>query len=253
MYRTKLYVLVTVAGLTLAGLLSVGAGFLRTGGDVAERAVAVTAALELAATEWIAAAQGTLELVAVETAQGTLELVAAEKTAPPEEVDVETAPPIAPREEVDVEPVAAPDKSSAAPDDTTLYLTVPKMGLRDSPVPNTNDPAALEHGAIKLPQAGFPWQKGANTYIAGHLLGYQGTGSYMLFAELPNMAVGDKIVLEDADGVAYNYRVSELMIVTPYGGAKVMKPVAGRDMVTLQTCLNPPTYDKRLVVRADKV
>lgn len=246
MYRTKFCVLVTVAVLTSVGILSVGEGSLRTSGDVAERAVALTTALELAATEWIAAAQGTLELVAVE--MGSPEEVDVE-TAPSEEVDVETAP----REEVDVEPVAAPDKSSAAPDDTTLYLTVPKMGLRDSPVPNTNDPAALEHGAIKLPQAGFPWQKGANTYIAGHLLGYQGTGSYMLFAELPNMAVGDKIVLEDADGVAYHYRVSELMIVTPYDGAKVMKPVAGRDMVTLQTCLNPPTYDKRLVVRADKV
>ncbi len=150
------------------------------------------------------------------------------------------------RQEAAAKPVA-PEPAS-----TDLYLTVPKMGLYDNYVANTSDPVAMDNGAIKLPETGFPWQDNANTYIAGHVLGYAGTGSYMQFANLPNMAMGDEIILTDANGTVYTYAVSEILTVAPYD-SWVTEPIAGRDMVTLQTCINPPAYDLRLIVRADRV
>jgi sortase A len=147
---------------------------------------------------------------------------------------------------------AAADQAIPEPATTDLYLTVPKMGLYDNYVSNTSDPVAMDNGAIKLPETGFPWQDNANTYIAGHVLGYAGTGSYMQFANLPNMAIGDEIILTDANGTVYTYAVSEILTVAPYD-SWVTEPIAGRDMVTLQTCINPPAYDLRLIVRADRV
>lgn len=156
------------------------------------------------------------------------------------------------KEEAAEQQAAAEAPAIPEPASTDLYLTVPKMGLYDNYVANTDDPVAMDNGAIKLPSTGFPWQDNANTYIAGHVLGYAGTGSYLQFAELPNMAIGDEIILTDANGTVYTYAVSEVLTVAPYD-AWVTEPIPGRDMVTLQTCINPPAYDLRLIVRADRV
>jgi sortase A len=138
------------------------------------------------------------------------------------------------------------------PPDDALYLTVPAMGRQGDAVSNTNDDAAMDYGAIKLPSSGFPWQPHANTYIAAHVLGYSGTGSYMQFAALPNMAYGDKIYLTDSNGTTYTYEVTNIITVTPYD-SWVTAPVPGKDMVTLQTCVNPPAYDQRLIVQGERV
>jgi len=137
------------------------------------------------------------------------------------------------------------------PNTTDLYLTVPKMGLTDNYVANTEDPIAMDNGAIKLPSTGFPWQTNANTYIAAHVLGYAGTGSYMQFAGLPSMTYGDVIYLSDANGTVYEYAVTEILTVYPQDNW-VTDPIPGKDLVTLQTCVNPPAYDQRLVVRAER-
>lgn len=133
-----------------------------------------------------------------------------------------------------------------------LYLTVPKMGLTDNYVTNSDDPIAMDNGAIKLPSTGFPWQNNANTYIAAHVLGYAGTGSYMQFAGLPSMTYGDVIYLTDANGTVYTYEVYEILTVYPPDNW-VTDPIPGKDMISLQTCVNPPAYDQRLVVRAERV
>lgn len=146
----------------------------------------------------------------------------------------------------------ASSEDPADPATQDLYLTVPKMGLYDNYVANTADEAVMDNGAIKLPSTGFPWQPNANTYVAAHVLGYSGTGSYMQFAGLPSMTYGDEVLLSDADGTVYKYAVSEILTVTPQDNW-VTDPVAGKDMVTLQTCVNPPYYDQRLVVRAERV
>jgi sortase A len=63
---------------------------------------------------------------------------------------------------------------------------------------------------------------------------------------------GDKVVLKDREGEAYRYRVSEVFVVDPTD-VWVMGQVRGRDMATLQTCTPIPIFDKRLIVRADRV
>ena len=59
-----------------------------------------------------------------------------------------------------------------------------------------------------------------------------------------------KVVLKDSQGRAYRYRVSEAFGATPED-SWVMGQVRNRDMLTLQTCI-PPTFEERLVVRADR-
>lgn len=124
---------------------------------------------------------------------------------------------------------------TAAPDDKTLLLTVPTLGVYGHTVRNDDSAAALDQGAIKLPSTGFPWEKGANTYIAGHRIGYRDTESYYQFYDLPNMKKGDEVILEDSEGRQYVYRVTRIFAVTPQENW-VTAPVPGKDMVSLQTC-----------------
>ncbi len=162
---------------------------------------------------------------------------------------------------------AAPERRAAAkpaapvvPVDTTMYLTVPKLGLYDIPVVEGTTEASLSAGAGHLSGTGYPWVPGSNTYIAGHRIGYPGTPSDHVFYNLPNLVAGDKILLTDSNGTTYTYAVSEILEV-PITDLSVTYPVAGRDMVSLQTCIENfgdywtegPNWLARYVVRADRV
>ncbi len=146
------------------------------------------------------------------------------------------------------------------PQDKTTYLTVPKLGLYDNAVYNSSDPAMLDVGATKLEESGFPWQESANPYISAHRLGWPGTASYYQFYNLPLMVTGDPIYLTDANGTTYTYEVTEILEVTP-NEVSVSNPIAGRDMISLQTCTEAigdywtmgPTWSGRYVVRGDRV
>lgn len=149
-----------------------------------------------------------------------------------------------------------------APEDPTLYLTIPKLGMRNHTVRNENSEYALGLGAIKLPDTPFPWEKGPkNTYIACHRLGFPGTQSFHQCLNLPLIRKGDEIILKDDNGRTYEYRVSELLTTITPEDSWVMDPVAGRDMISLQTCLEAPgdfvslgpNWEGRLIVRADRV
>ena len=59
------------------------------------------------------------------------------------------------------------------------------------------------------------------------------------------------MIIEGRDKT-FRYRVTEMMVVDP-SDRWVMGEVRGRDMITLQTCTPIPTFEKRLVVRADKI
>jgi sortase A len=74
----------------------------------------------------------------------------------------------------------------------------------------------------------------------------------MIFYNLDKLKEGDKVVLKDWSGRSYRYRVSEVLITDPTD-VWVMGQVRGRDMVTLQTCTPYPTFQRRLIVRADRV
>jgi sortase A len=163
-----------------------------------------------------------------------------------------------------------PKKRSAIPTPPTndLWMSIPALGLYDVYVTNTSDPGEghagpetpLDYGLIKLAQSGFPWQPNANTYIAGHRLGWPGTGSYHIFYNLPLLAKGDVIYLGDANGTTYTYEVSAFREITP-DETWVTTPQPGRDMLSLQTCIENfgdywtmgPNWYVRYIVQADRV
>src|SRR5919199_1268427 len=128
-------------------------------------------------------------------------------------------------------------KAAAVPDDPTLFLTVPRLGLYGHTVRNDDSEAALDLGAVKLPDTGFPWEKGdTNTYIACHRLGWPGTESFHQCLNLPAMQVGDDVYLADTLGRVYQYRVTESFQITPQD-TWIKKPVDGKDVISLQTCI----------------
>jgi len=153
------------------------------------------------------------------------------------------------------------EEDTPVPDDPTLHLTVPRLGLYGHTVRNDDSEDALDQGAIKLPYTGFPWQKeDTNTYIACHRLGWSGTESYNQCLNLPSMQDGDRIFLEDANNRVYEYRVVDTLTVGP-NDTWVTGPDVGEDMVSLQTCIEAPddlqtlgpNWAARFVVRAERV
>jgi sortase A len=96
---------------------------------------------------------------------------------------------------------------------------------------------------------GFPWHEEANVYIAGHRIGYPGTNSDMAFYDLEDLANGDEIYLEDAEGRKYTYEVFNKEIVEPTD-LSVLKRIEGKNIVTLQTC-TLPDYTDRVIYQAE--
>lgn len=142
-------------------------------------------------------------------------------------------------------------REPGGPDDKTLYLSVPELGLTDLAVYNSVKDEKLKKSMVHIPATGFPWQKGANTYIAGHRLGYEGTSSYLVFYYLDLLGKGDEILLEDTAGTKYEYRVTDQMVVDP-DNVGVMEPTEGKSLVSLQTC-TLPDYKQRLIVQGELV
>jgi sortase A len=112
-----------------------------------------------------------------------------------------------------------------------------------------NDKAALHDGVLHVNSTGFPWQTGSNVYIAGHRLGFPATKSYLVFWDLDKLENGDEVILTDANGTKYTYRVFDKFVVAPTD-VHVTQPVAGRSVISLQTC-TLPDYSERLIVQAE--
>jgi sortase A len=135
-----------------------------------------------------------------------------------------------------------------------MGLTIEAIGIYDVPVFDSDGRWALANGIAHNPQTSLPWSPTAqrNVYLAGHRMGFRGTWSRMIFYNLDKLERGDEVLLKDRAGRPYRYRVSEVLITDPTD-VWVMGQVRGRDMVTLQTCTPYPTFEKRLIVRADRV
>ncbi|HET9965519.1 MAG TPA: sortase [Rubrobacter sp.] len=135
-----------------------------------------------------------------------------------------------------------------------MGLTIHSIGVYNAPVFDSDSQWALATGVAHVPETSLPWSQSAqrNVYLAGHRMGYRGTWSRMIFYNLDKLKEGDKVVLKDRTGRPYEYRVSETFLAEP-SDSWVMGQVRGRDMVTLQTCTPIPTFQKRLIVRADRV
>jgi sortase A len=143
-------------------------------------------------------------------------------------------------------------RDPGGPEDKTLYLSVPSIGLADVPVYDSLSEESLRDSVSHVPATGFPWQDGANTYIAGHRVGYPGTGSDRIFYDLDKISPGDEITLRDAAGGEYVYQVTEQFVVGPNNVEVMNAPDDGRSIVSLQTC-TLPDYSERIVVQGDLV
>ena len=149
----------------------------------------------------------------------------------------------------------APRKVSNAlepPKDKTLKLTIPEMKqIEDDTIPTgkgTNEALFRDHAAVHLRDTGFPWQRTANVYIAGHRIGFPGTDSNLAFYDLEDLKKGDKVYLEDAEGRKYTYQVFGKLVVEP-ANLSVLRPIKGKNIVSLQTC-TLPDYTNRVIYRA---
>ncbi len=135
-----------------------------------------------------------------------------------------------------------------------MSLSIEQIGIYDAPVFDSDGYWALANGIAHVPETSLPWSPTPqrNVYLAGHRMGFRGTWSRMIFYNLDELGTGDRVVLKDRSGRVYEYEVSEVFLVDP-DDAWVMGQVRGRDMVTLQTCTPIPTFEKRLIVRADRI
>ena len=163
----------------------------------------------------------------------------------------EAVAPNAPSEEQE----QSAEEQANAPDDPTLNITVPSMErIKDAPIPDTtgdDEDSLRKFAGIHLEGTGFPWQEEANVYIAGHRLGYPNTPSFLAFWDIDNVAEGDQVFVEDANGREYTYEVFDLLEVGPTD-LFVTEPQEGKNILTLQTC-TLPDYANRVIVQAELV
>ena len=63
-----------------------------------------------------------------------------------------------------------------------MALSVAALGVYDVPVIDSDSRQALDRGIIHVPETSMPWDSGfrRNVYLAGHRLGYSGTGSRLI-------------------------------------------------------------------------
>ena len=140
------------------------------------------------------------------------------------------------------------------PPGAIMSLTINALGLRNVPVISSSSTRALDQGVIHLPGTSYPWSDTPerNVYLAGHRLGWPGTGSHLVFYRLNELGRGDRITLRDREGGRYDYMVIESFVVGPED-SWITGRVRGRDLLTLQTCTPIPTFEKRLIVRAERI
>jgi sortase A len=144
-------------------------------------------------------------------------------------------------------------RDPGGPEDKTLSLTVPKIGIEGVTVFDSTTEEKLKQGAIHVPSTGFPWQQGANTYIAGHRIGYPGTASDKIFYDLDKLVEGDEATVTDAAGNEYVYRITgEPEVVGPENVQVMNAPEDGGSILTLQTC-TLPDYKERIVVQGELI
>ena len=151
-------------------------------------------------------------------------------------------------------PVVTPfnfGRNPGGPEDKTLSIDIPKIGVQGVPVFDTVSEEKLRDGTVHIPASGYPWQDGANVFIAGHRIGYPGTPSDYVFFRLDEVEEGDEIRLTNAVGREFLYRVTKRTVVGP-NDVEVMNAVEGKSLITLQTC-TLPDYKDRLIVQGELV
>ena len=139
------------------------------------------------------------------------------------------------------------------PSNDMMKLTVPKMEqIKEDEIPTglgTDETLFHDYAGVHIKHTGYPWEEEANVYIAGHRLGYEGTNSHLAFWDLNKLEEGDEFYITDSEGRQYTYVVFRKYVTTP-ANLRVLNPVEGKNIVTLQTC-TLPDYTNRLLIRAE--
>ena len=144
-----------------------------------------------------------------------------------------------------------PPARATVPHNARLLLSIPRLGMKDVTIGDSSEQAHLDReGIMHFSGTGFPYQRGSNTYIVGHAGDYDTSRVPNPFRNLKELRPGDLIALRDATGKTYNYRIYDRFVVSPRD-VWVMDPVAGKSVVTFQTCFPAPVFDKRLIVRGE--
>src|SRR5215216_1981304 len=140
------------------------------------------------------------------------------------------------------------------PPGAIMSLSINALELRNVPVFSSESTRALDQGVVHLPGTSYPWSDTPerNVYLAGHRLGWPGTGSHLVFYRLNQLRGGERVTLRGPQGGRYDYMVIESFVVGPED-SWITGRVRGRDLLTLQTCTPIPTFEKRLIVRAERI
>ena len=110
----------------------------------------------------------------------------------------------------------------------------------------------LSGGVVHVPGTALPGETG-NCFIFGHSSDFfWKPGKYKtVFALLPNIKIGEKIILTDAKGEAHTYRVLESLSVNPDRTDLLAQANNQQKILTLQTSWPLGTALKRWIVRAE--
>ncbi len=148
---------------------------------------------------------------------------------------------------------------AASPGVPANTLTVSSLGLQVPVVyvtQATEDAfqAGLKNGVVHYPGSANPGNLG-NDYIFGHSSDYWwSNGRYRtVFAVLPQIKIGADIILTNAQGQAFTYRVFEAKVVAATDVSYLGQYAYKRKLVTLQTSWPIGTAFKRFVVIGELV
>jgi len=136
-------------------------------------------------------------------------------------------------------------------------LFIPSLGL-DVPLIYVHEKTeaafqeGLKSGVVHYPGTAMPGEPG-NAYYFGHSSDYAWSkGSYKnVFATLPDIETGARIMVSDADGIGYEYVVTGTAVVSPKDLSVLDQGDGTRSLLTLQTSYPLGTALKRFVVTAE--
>ncbi len=112
--------------------------------------------------------------------------------------------------------------------------------------------AALASGVVHYPETALPGELG-NAYIFGHSSDLAWSkGSYKtVFALLPKIKIGDKIVISNQTGEQFTYIVTKTFVVSPSDLSVLDQFNKQKKVLTLQTSYPVGTALKRFIVQAE--
>ncbi|MDR1018857.1 MAG: class C sortase [Lachnospiraceae bacterium] len=127
------------------------------------------------------------------------------------------------------------------------YIRIPKINLR-LPIYHGTSESVLDKGIGHLKGTHLP-VGGASTHSV--LSGHAGLRSAVLFTNLTELKEGDEFYINILDKTLA-YRIDKISVVLPDDMSGI-KPIPGRDLVTLVTCTPYGINSHRLLVRGTRV